>query len=92
MPKDNRLARRIRLGRRCWVVMGPQQEPIECRISDISESGAKLEGHLNVELPQLLELLLTENGNVRRSCTVVWQVKNELGVRFLRRERRARAA
>jgi len=72
--------------------MGPQQQPIECRISDISESGAKLEGRLKIELPQLLELLLTENGNVRRSCTVVWQVENELGVQFLGRQRRVNAA
>ena len=92
MPTDHRLARRTHLGRRCWIATGPQQPPIECQISDISETGAKIEGQLNIELPQELELLLTENGDVGRCCTVVWQAQNELGVRLLGRERRASAA
>lgn len=91
MLKDNRLARRTHLGRRCWIAIGPQQQPIECQISDISETGAKIKGRLNIELPQKLELLLTENGTVRRGCTVVWQAQNELGVRFLGRQRRVNA-
>jgi len=92
MSTDRRMARRTQLGRRCWIAIGPQQPPIECEICDISETGAKIAGQVNLELPQELELLLTANGNVRRGCTIVWQAQNELGVRFLGRRRRTRTA
>ena len=85
---NHRLVRRTPLGRRCWVAMAPQRSPIECQLCDVSETGAKIAGQLNIELPQELELLLTKNGNIRRRCAVVWQMQDELGVRFPDHKRR----
>jgi hypothetical protein len=53
-----------------------------CTVRDISKSGAGLKLDQDAPLPQFFLLALTRDGNVRRSCELVWQLAVVAGVRF----------
>jgi hypothetical protein len=54
----------------------------ECKMKDVSSSGAKLEHDIQDEMPERFLLSLSRDGKVRRQCQVVWRKENEIGVRF----------
>jgi PilZ domain len=54
-----------------------------CAISDISDTGARLNLKEDVELPEAFFLLLTPNGATHRHCRVIWRDGLTLGVKFL---------
>jgi PilZ domain len=58
----------------------------ECRIGDVSETGAKLYVRDSVEGIDTKEffLVLSPTGNAHRRCERVWINGDEIGVRFLR--------
>ncbi len=49
---------------------------------DISATGARLKLATPDALPEQFVLLLSHDGQLRRSCTVAWQEENTVGVRF----------
>jgi hypothetical protein len=53
-----------------------------CTVRDISRTGAGLKLDQDVPLPSSFLLSLTRDGNVRRSCELVWQLSVVAGVRF----------
>ncbi len=55
---------------------------VACAISDISDSGARLNLKDDVELPDRFFLLLTANGAARRHCRLIWRDGLTLGVKF----------
>jgi hypothetical protein len=55
----------------------------ECRVKDISAGGAKFVHTITDEIPDVLVLALSKDGNVRRICKLVWQKDNQVGVRFV---------
>ncbi len=56
----------------------------ECIVRDISAGGAKFVHKITDELPGTLVLALSKDGNVRRSCELVWRKDDQVGVRFVR--------
>jgi len=56
----------------------------ECTVRDISVGGAKFVHKITDELPGTLVLALSKDGNVRRSCQLVWRKDDQVGVRFVR--------
>jgi hypothetical protein len=58
----------------------------ECRIGDVSETGAKLTilGSISRIDTKEFFLVLSATGNAHRRCQRVWLNGDELGVRFLR--------
>lgn len=54
----------------------------ECRFTDISASGARLEVKNPSQLPDEFILMLSERGKVMRRCEVIWRSEKYLGVRF----------
>ena len=58
----------------------------ECRVLDVSETGAKLAIDQPTELPQDFMLSLSAHGSAIRQCQVVWAAGCEIGVRFERRK------
>jgi hypothetical protein len=54
----------------------------ECKLHDISATGARLGNIPKADLPARFLLSLSRTGSVRRACTVRWQNRNEVGVRF----------
>ena len=63
-----------------------------CAMDDVSDSGAKLRIEGSAESITLKEftLLLSANGKALRHCEVTWAKGSELGVRFVKPERKRR--
>ena len=55
---------------------------IDCSISDISATGARIALENHETLPDTFMLLLTQNGGARRHCRVVWREEFMIGVQF----------
>jgi hypothetical protein len=55
---------------------------IACMLNDVSEIGARVLLKEGQELPDRFVLLLTQNGNARRNCRVVWRSGDNIGVEF----------
>lgn len=56
-----------------------------CTISDISESGARIDVESSDLVPEHFLLLLSRNGAVRRECRVIWRQPQQVGVTFEQR-------
>ena len=56
------------------------RDPIQCRIRNISVSGACLELSEKTELPNEVTLII---GNVMREAKVVWREWKQIGIAFL---------
>jgi PilZ domain len=64
------------------ILTDGNKSPSPCAISDISESGARLQLESEFELPERFILLLTKSGEARRHCRVVWRNGLFVGVEF----------
>ena len=53
-----------------------------CVLSDVSDTGARIDVAPTEELPELFTLLLSGNGSPRRRCRVVWRQPTQVGVNF----------
>ena len=53
-----------------------------CVVRNVSVGGAQIELQREVKLPLTFLLSLSENGQVRRRCKVVWQFSTAVGVSF----------
>ena len=56
----------------------------DCRLSDISESGARIDVDDPDGLSATFLLLLAGSNGPRRNCTVIWREKGQVGVAFRR--------
>jgi hypothetical protein len=65
------------------AVIGLNQPPstIHCFVEDVWMKGALLNTHGVGEVPETFELLL--DGDIRRSCQIVWRSNDRLGIAFL---------
>ena len=55
-----------------------------CVLSDISESGARLDVEDSRKIPDRFPLFLTNKGAPRRNCRVIWRKPTAIGVDFER--------
>lgn len=53
-----------------------------CMLSDISDTGARIDVETADELPDRFLLLLSGNGSPRRKCRIVWRQPTQVGVNF----------
>lgn len=53
-----------------------------CVLSDISDTGARIDVDTADELPDRFMLVLSGNGSPRRICRVVWRQPTQVGVNF----------
>jgi hypothetical protein len=81
MGSEKRRTPRKPIRHNVWVQIEKGQ-PLLCAMSDISNTGARLDVDEVALLPDHFILLLTESGQPRRVCTVVWRTENQVGVRF----------
>jgi hypothetical protein len=51
-------------------------------LRNVSATGAQIELSREIELPKKFLLSLSESGQVRRQCTIVWQFSTVVGVHF----------
>jgi PilZ domain len=54
-----------------------------CRVSDVSQSGAKLAIIEGAKIPDTFFLALSSRGSAHRNCEVVWRTAKAVGVRFV---------
>jgi hypothetical protein len=83
MIKDKRGAQRRTLRHTSWILAGPDQS-YPCTLSDVSDSGGRIDLDDTCEVPDRFFLMLSERGTVRRTCRVVWRKPGQLGVKFER--------
>lgn len=81
MSQEKRRARRRPLRHTAWLAVGPG-ELHDCKLSDISAAGARIDVEESVTLPDHFMLFLTNNGATRRACRVVWRNAQQIGVKF----------
>ncbi|HVZ52251.1 MAG TPA: PilZ domain-containing protein [Pseudolabrys sp.] len=81
MTKDKRKSRRRPIRYVAWAT-SDSGERQSCLLSDMSETGARIDVENAGQVPEQFMLLLSANGAARRACRVVWRTSNQIGVRF----------
>jgi hypothetical protein len=84
MQSNRRKAVRRVIGYGAKVVASDGSWNRDCRVLDVSQTGAKLAFEKATELPEDFILVLSQQGNAMRRCRVVWAAGREMGVRFER--------
>lgn len=83
MINDKRKATRRPMRYAAWVALKPGQLH-GCALSDISNTGARIDVENANTIPDHFVLLLSGNGKARRKCRVVWRKETQIGVTFER--------
>jgi hypothetical protein len=81
--KEKRKTTRKRLRYTAWVALSAEERH-GCVLSDVSESGARIDVQDSKIVPDCFVLMLTNNGAARRYCRVMWRKPTQIGVRFAR--------
>jgi hypothetical protein len=81
MIKEKRKARRQPLRYTAWVALTAEQRH-GCVVSDVSDTGARIDVQDSKILPDYFVLMLTSNGAARRYCRVMWRKPTQVGVKF----------
>ena len=81
MIREKRIARRQPLRYTAWVALTANQRH-GCVVSDVSDTGARIDVQDSKVLPDHFVLMLTSNGAARRYCRVMWRKPTQVGVKF----------
>lgn len=84
MINDKRNALRRPMRYTAWLALKAGQLH-GCVLSDISDTGARIDVEDSTTVPDNFMLLLSNNGSARRKCRVVWRKPRQVGVKFGRR-------
>jgi hypothetical protein len=79
--KDQRKAPRRPMRYSAWIATAPKKLH-GCVLSDISETGARIDVEDSKIVPDRFPLFLSRKGSARRVCTVVWRKPKQVGVTF----------
>jgi hypothetical protein len=71
--------------RHVWIDLEDGSQVTECRLVNMSETGAKLALVAPRELPTDFVLRLSKDGRVARKCRLAWSSGNDIGVAFTAR-------
>ncbi len=67
-----------------WLALKPGKFH-GCALSDISDTGARIDVEDSKIIPDRFPLFLSKNCSARRVCTVVWRKPKQIGVTFATR-------
>jgi hypothetical protein len=81
---ERRVNARVRSNTRVWADSGGVVPVVDCKILDLSETGAQLLVLQEVELPQHFQLQ-HDSSRILGTVEVVWRKENRVGVRFCAR-------
>jgi len=81
MRQDKRRARRRVIHHTASILLEAEQV-LPCSILDVSDTGARLESARPDAIPDRFGLLLSDNGQPRRDCRVIWRDGRKIGVTF----------
>ena len=83
MTRDQRKFRRRQVRCTAWIGLSPG-ELHGCVLTDISDTGARLDVEDSRKIPDRFPLFLTNKGEPRRNCRVIWRKPTAIGVDFER--------
>lgn len=83
MLREKRTAKRQPLRYTAWAALTADQRH-GCVVSDVSDTGARIDVQDSTTLPDHFVLMLTSSGSARRFCRVMWRKPNQVGVQFTR--------
>ena len=83
MIKEKRQTRRQPLRYTAWVALTANQRH-GCVVSDVSDTGARIDVQDSKTIPDHFVLMLSSNGAARRFCRVMWRKPTQVGVKFER--------
>jgi hypothetical protein len=78
---DARKYRRRPMELPAWIET-PGNDPLPCRLHNLSPEGAQISVSPDWALPPRFVLRLTPDGKLRRGCRLIWQKDGRIGVRF----------
>jgi len=82
MEANRRKSVRRAIGYKARIIANDGSWGRDCRVLDVSQTGAKLAIEQPAELPDDFVLALSARGSAMRHCRVVWTTEREVGVRF----------
>ena len=85
MEANRRKAARRAIGYNAKIVASDGSWGRDCRVLDVSQTGAKLAVAQASDLPKDFVLALSMDGKATRQCHVMWATDSEIGVVFERR-------
>ena|SRR5450830_521793 len=84
MPKDKRKSLRRPIRYTAWLMLEADRLH-GCVLSNVSDTGARIDVEDAKTIPDYFLLLLSGNGSAQRKCRVVWRKPRQVGVIFERR-------
>ena len=81
MYRDKRRSQRRPIRYTATLAFGPG-DARACVVSNISDTGARINMENAESAPEQFVLFLSHNGAARRICKVVWRKPHQVGVRF----------
>ena len=84
MLNDKRKALRRPIRYTAWLMLEADRLH-GCVLSDVSDSGTRIDVEDPEKIPDRLLLLLSGNGLAKRKCRVVWRTARQIGVKLDRR-------
>ena len=85
MTANRRKFTRRSIGYSAKIVASDGSWGRDCKVIDVSDSGARLAIEAGAELPKDFILALSMDGKATRQCHVMWTTDSEIGVVFERR-------
>ena len=79
---EHRRERRMRVLKMARIVFNGGYSVYDCRVKNLSESGALLEMASLLGIPNRFEIALDPTATSRRLCTVMWRTDRLMGVAF----------
>jgi hypothetical protein len=67
---------------RALLVRADEKPSRECKLLDISETGARIALQDTSDLPELFTIEFTASGTPKRRCRLVWKSDTDIGVAF----------
>jgi hypothetical protein len=94
MPLERRKSKRATSDRRkgsrvavddhpCWIKSEGARHLTECRLTNISKSGATVLLDDNISVSENFVLYLVQSGAIGRNCRIVWRKKGAIGLQFM---------
>jgi hypothetical protein len=83
MRKDLRMAAREAMGTKVWIRFDDGFSVRQCRLVDLSSSGARLLVDAPNDVASRFSLLLTRDSAPGRRCRIKWRQGREIGAEFI---------
>jgi hypothetical protein len=84
MINDKRKFLRRPMRYTAWVAI--KGEPLHgCVLTDVSETGGRIDIDDSMPIPDSFMLLLAMNASAKRKCRVMWRKERQIGVKFERK-------